>query len=183
MRSSHEKIQLDYLVLQCQQGNREAFDQLYQLWSEQVWKKARKIVGEDEAAWDIFQEVWTAVSTSIRRLEQVEKFPGWLMSITSRRAQDWIRKESRQGSTEKKLEEHLKDHPPPHPRSPTDDLSFHQLLEKLSKPDRTLLTLRYEHGYTILEIAKNLSIPQGTVKSRLYLARQRAKIILEEHQK
>jgi RNA polymerase sigma-70 factor, ECF subfamily len=50
----------------------------------------------------------------------------------------------------------------------------------LSGPDRAILSLRYEEQFDTAEIAGILGIPEGTVKSRLFYARQRLRTFLEK---
>jgi RNA polymerase sigma-70 factor (ECF subfamily) len=58
--------------------------------------------------------------------------------------------------------------------------SLKDALEQLSGPDRAVLSLRYEEQFDTAEIACILGIPEGTVKSRLFYARQRLRKYLEE---
>jgi len=57
--------------------------------------------------------------------------------------------------------------------------SLREALEQLSGPDRAVLSLRYEEQFDTAEIAGILGIPEGTVKSRLFYARQRLRKYLE----
>ncbi len=59
--------------------------------------------------------------------------------------------------------------------------SLKEALEQLSGRDRAVLSLRYEEQFDTAEIACILGIPEGTVKSRLYYARQRIRKYLEEN--
>ena len=54
-----------------------------------------------------------------------------------------------------------------------------EALDQLSGPDRAVLSLRYEENFDTAEIASILGIPEGTVKSRLFYARERLRKYLE----
>jgi RNA polymerase sigma-70 factor (ECF subfamily) len=57
--------------------------------------------------------------------------------------------------------------------------SLKDALDQLSAPDRAILSLRYEEEFDTAEIAAILTIPEGTVKSRLFYARKRLRAFLE----
>jgi RNA polymerase sigma-70 factor (ECF subfamily) len=53
-------------------------------------------------------------------------------------------------------------------------------LRSLSLRQRALIILHYQEGFSIAEMAEILSIPEGTVKSRLYHARNRIRAEMED---
>ena len=54
-------------------------------------------------------------------------------------------------------------------------VEWNSLLEQLDPGDQLLLTLRYEAGYTAAELARAMGLPPGTVRTRLFSARNRLK--------
>ena len=61
---------------------------------------------------------------------------------------------------------------------PEDGAPVHEALQKLKPEQRIVMTLYYVDGYTMQEIADTLSIPLGTIKTRLHSARKQLKQIL-----
>jgi RNA polymerase sigma factor (sigma-70 family) len=55
-----------------------------------------------------------------------------------------------------------------------------EALQQLTPSDRTILTLHYQEGRSYEEIAAILDSPMGTVKTHLYRARERLKIMMKE---
>ena len=167
----------ELLVLRCQEGDAGAFDALIGRWQEQLWRHAWRLTGREDAAWDVIQETWIAISRDIRRLNDVASFPAWAYRITSSRCHDWLRKECRQQRTVAAYAERID-------RCPTDardDQGTVQVaLSHLSGADRAILSLRYEQAFAVSEIADILQVPPGTVKSRLHYARERLRHCLEE---
>lgn len=53
-------------------------------------------------------------------------------------------------------------------------------LRQLTPQDRTILTLHYQEGRSYEEIAAVLDLPMGTVKTHLYRARERLKLMMKE---
>jgi RNA polymerase sigma-70 factor, ECF subfamily len=68
--------------------------------------------------------------------------------------------------------------PPADP--PPDYAPLHDSLTALPEKLRTPLLLHYLEGFPLADVARILRVPEGTVKSRLYLARKKLKLRLEE---
>ena len=168
------------LVLRCQQGDAGAFDELVGRWQERLWRHAWRLTGSRDAAWDAIQEAWITVCRDIRGLRDPAAFPSWAYRITSNRCHDWIRKESRQRRTDRAYAEQADrvENETRGARHRSADLE--EALARLPGRDRAILSLRYEEEFDVAEIAKILQIPPGTVKSRLYYARERLRHYLEE---
>lgn len=124
---------------------------------------------------DVLQEVFIIGYNSFNKLESKDKFKSWMISIAANKCNDFYRKRfkvlevsfeevyhyersySRTGITVKEI---VKD-----------------TLEDLKDTERSLLVMHYINGIDQWTIASNLNIPIGTVKSRLYKARQNFKKI------
>lgn len=168
----------ELLVLHCQEGDRAAFETLVQRWQERLWRHAWRLTGENHAAWDVMQEAWIGISRGIRSLEDPEAFSGWAYRIVSRKCHDWIRRQQRQ----RRLEDlyALETEQSYDSAATSQCKSLNEALEQLAGPDRAILSLRYADEFSTQEIAAILEIPEGTVKSRLFYARQRLRRFLEE---
>ena len=62
------------------------------------------------------------------------------------------------------------------------DQTLRQELEKLSSESRMLFSFRFEEELTVPEIAALMGIPEGTVKSRLYMLTQTLKQKFNQHE-
>lgn len=82
----------EWLVVRCQIGERQAFDELIQRWHDPIWKHVRRQVGEEDAAREITQEVWIRVLRGIGRLHDGSKLRAWLFGIARRTLMDSLRK-------------------------------------------------------------------------------------------
>jgi len=168
---SRERIIDELLVLRCQDGDRQAFEELVGRWQERLWRHARLLTGNQDAAWDALQETWLAIVKGLQRLNDPAAFPKWAYKIVNDRCVDWIRRQQRQRKFEGQPPE---DHPP-------DDLqdSLGLAMERLPMEQRALVSLHYAEGYGMAEIAEILDIPEGTVKSRLHAARESIRQLME----
>ncbi len=172
-----DQISDQILVLRCREGDENAFDQLVGQWQERLWHHAFRLTGQEDAAWDVTQESWMGIARGVNSLQDAAAFPGWAYKIVSNKCRDWIRREQRrrrgiQGYGEQFVE------------VSTDGTetfaSLREALDKLSPPDQTIISLRYEEGFDTTEIAGILGIPEGTVRSRLHYTRKRLRTLLEE---
>jgi RNA polymerase sigma factor (sigma-70 family) len=175
-----ERINDELLVLRCQEGDAEAFEALVDRWQERLWRHARRLTGEDAAAWDVLQDSWMGICKSFGQLAEVEFFPAWAYQIVSNKCRDWIRRERRQSEVTALYGEQLQSEERQAADLRQQSADLKEVLEHLPGPVRAILSLRYEEGFDTVEIAAILDIPEGTVKSRLFHARQKLSKYLEE---
>ena len=115
---------------------------------------------------DILQEAYLAAYESFPALKDRAAFRSWLLSIARNKWRDWCRKQAR--CPETPVEE-LPDVATEEPA----DTAVAETLDRLSDRDARMLRLFYLEELPQREIARLLSIPEGTVKSRLSVARDR----------
>jgi len=173
-------ILTELAVIRAKRGESKAFEILVNLWQPRLGRNALRLLGDSEAASDVMQEVWLAVSRGIRRLDDPARFRSWIYRIVRNKCADWIRSEqARRRMTEQLAEE--ADSNSDGDRSddaPIDTLR--SLIRELPEEQRSILTLFYLEEMHVREIGFVLGIPDGTVKSRLYHARQMLKEALED---
>ena len=108
----------------------------------------------------------------IRRLAEPAAFPGWAYQIASHKCRDWLRRQRRHRQIDELYSAEVQESYQP-AGEPEEYATLKEALDQLSSPDRTILSLRYEEDFNTAEIAAILTIPEGTVKSRLFHARKR----------
>lgn len=171
------QIQNALLVLQSQEGDAQAFAGLVLLWQGRLWNHACRLTGDSGAADDVVQETWAAVVNGLIHLEDEEAFPKWIFQIATHKCHDWIRKQRRHRwlkrvfSRESSRKAAIR---PPHAMDALEDA-----IESLSEKHRAVVSLHYFEGFDINETAHMLSVPAGTVKSRLAEARERIRANVE----
>lgn len=161
----------DLLVVRCQARDEHAFRELMLRWDPRLYYYLRRLVEDESAIWDVLQNTWLAVFRNLSRLEDTRKFRSWVYRIAHDQAVNWLRKENRylllSGEDIEPLVEREDCVSPP-----TEDAALiHLALQKLSPLHREVLTLFYLEGFSVLQIAEIVDLPEGTVKSRLHNAR------------
>ncbi len=180
MRSQKEQIRNELLVLRCQEGDAAAFESLVGAWQERLWRHARRLTGEEDAAYDVLQETWIAIGRGIGRLQDPAAFAAWAYCIVRNKCNDWIRRKKRHS---KGFDSYVsartlaKNESPYHEDTRVENLSH--ALAHLSGGDLALLALKYEEGFDTSQIAEAFGIPEGTVRSRLYTLRNRIRNMMK----
>ena len=180
MNTARDRVIDELLVMRCQQGDRQSFNLLVRRWQKPLWRYARSLTGDTDAAWDVTQETWMAILAKLKKLSDPAWFAAWAYRIVHNKAADRARRAARRKRLTDTLAREQCPRQPPPTENPGDDLA--DALRKLAPGRRELLMLKYDRDLNLLEIALVLGIPVGTVKSRLYQARNELKRILEGDQ-
>ena len=88
-------IENQILVLDAQDGDSKAMEQLIKRWQKRFWEHAFRLTGQREAAWDITQQTWLGIIKGLRKLHDPANFKEWAYRITTNKSIDWIRKNKR----------------------------------------------------------------------------------------
>jgi RNA polymerase sigma-70 factor (ECF subfamily) len=167
----------EYLVIECQLGNSEALTALVRRWHGRLVVRAQELTNDREAALDVVQESWLGIVRGLPRLRDPGRFRPWAMSIVANKARDWIRRERRRRGVAAAVHRDMGQEE----RAPDHDLErVRDGLAGLEPGQRALLRRYYLEGRSVAEIASDLAIPEGTVKSRLSNARNQLRLRLEE---
>jgi RNA polymerase sigma-70 factor (ECF subfamily) len=167
----------DLLVLQAQDGDRTAFEALVRLHHRDLVRFAFSLCGESATAQDAVQEAWLRIARRLRRLEDPRAFRGWLYHGVRWRVLDQVRRAHRCDESLEYAPEPADDPAPDERRDRALDLG--RAVDRLPMIERTALQLYYVSGLGIAEIGVALDAAPGTVKSRLFRARERLKTLLE----
>lgn len=170
-----------WLVIRAQSGEEDALEELVERWSPRLGRHAMRLTGNADGAAEAAQEAWLGIVRGLDRLDDPACFRRWAYQIVARRCADWIRRRQRSRNTT----EPLTDEPPtPAADNTTTDRrdAVRRMLKSLPRQDQALLAMHYSDGMPLAEIAEAAGLPVGTVKSRLYHARQRLKSAIERDQ-
>jgi len=164
------------LVMDAQDGDVNAMEKLVSRWQKRLWQHAYRLVGDTEAAWDITQQTWLGIIKGLRKLNDPANFRAWAYRITANKTVDWIKK----NKTVNQIS--IKDVSGRQQKEKS-EIGLKELLEKLDFEKRLILTLYYFENLNIAEICVAMKVPEGTVKSRLYNARNELKELYEKESK
>lgn len=146
------------------QGDAQVFDAFYRETAPRLQAFLRQIVGSCEAAEDVAQETYIQIWKQPNGYQPERgSLRGYLYGIGRKRAADWWRKQTPSAEeTEEKTE----------PSRAENSSVMGDALKRLPEEQRSLLWLREVEGQSYAELAAILDIPVGTVRSRLFAARE-----------
>jgi RNA polymerase sigma-70 factor (ECF subfamily) len=169
------------LILTARRGDLDAFNTLVLHYQDSVYTLAYRIMGESHSAADVVQE---AFILAYRRLDSYRggNFRSWLLRITTNTAYDELRRRKRRpaASIEELPGSETDDGPSLPGNSPTPEQvvlqaeiqqAIQNCINGLGDDQRLVLVLSDVEGLSYQEIADNLDLELGTVKSRLSRAR------------
>ena len=161
----------EWLVVRCQLGERAGFDALIERWYDPIWKYARRVTGDEEAAADAAQDIWVRVLRGLGRLRDGSRLRPWLFSIARHVLMDRLR--DQYGAPQTTDLDGAETSATEVPDDREDDLAAMEAeLGRLPVADREVLTLFYLRELSLVQVAELLEVPVGTVKSRLFRARR-----------
>jgi RNA polymerase sigma factor (sigma-70 family) len=177
MPTDSESIEQELLAVRCQLGEMPAFEELVARWHTPLWQYVRRMADRDELADEIIQETWLRLLRGIVRLRDPTKLVPWMFGIARHVMIDRLRQKYKQEAFLENAIDDLKTSAEDAGDSERRDDIANVLdkLENLAMPQRELLTLYYLDELSIDEVAQVIGVPVGTVKSRLYHARNNLK--------
>ncbi len=155
-------------------GDRAAARCLYERYGDGLYRFALASLGDRGAAEDAVQETMVAAWSGARSYRGDSGAAAWLFGICRRQVAMELRRRPRRPEPTEAVEERAATDEPPDARA-----SLREALAGLAPEQRQLLTLVYLEGVPQQEIAGLLGVPLGTVKSRLFSARERLRALMD----
>jgi RNA polymerase sigma factor (sigma-70 family) len=163
----------DELVSRLFKKDEQAFSYLYDNYSAALYGIIFRIVQEEEVANDVMQETFVKIWNNFSQYDKTKgKLFTWLVNLARNLAIDTTRSKSFKNQAKNldldKIVGYIDSH-----KSTSfnpDQIGLKALLEKLRPEQRDIIDLAYFKGYTQVEIAEEMNIPLGTVKTRMRMA-------------
>jgi RNA polymerase sigma-70 factor (ECF subfamily) len=184
------------LVSRAQRGDRAAFGQLVERYKRVVFAIGVNHLRNEDEAMDLVQDTFLKAFTKLDSFQADSNFKAWICRIAANGAIDRIRRNKTRRADE--LDERVGQHHLDEGKVPaigawgrTGPLEETELgalgrrllaaLDTLPETHRQCVLLCDVHGYSYQEIADELAIPRGTVMSRLFYARKKLQVLLEDY--
>jgi RNA polymerase sigma-70 factor (ECF subfamily) len=159
-------VPVDALIKRAQGGDREAFTELMRRYYDAVMRQVLLYVGADRAsAEDVAQQTWWRIARALGGFSGRAGFYTWACRIARNEA---IRR-GRKMRMLPVLPEPVQDTGEDQDRAEL----VHAALKKLPEKFRQPIILELWEDKSLREIAQALGVPEGTVKSRLFRAREK----------
>jgi RNA polymerase sigma-70 factor (ECF subfamily) len=178
----------EQLIAKFQQGDLQAFDILVRRYKDQLLNFVFRFVGNRNDAEDIVQETFLRVYKNKHYYREIAKFSTWVYTIAGNLAKTELRRRKRRKlfSISNFVNEErdydipdLERNPEQQVDSTMKDAIIQKAIEKLPPKFKEVILLRDVQGFSYEEISQILSIPLGTVKSRVNRGRLKLQEDLE----
>ncbi len=172
------------LMLQYQQGEQKAFEELYRRYKDVLYRYFLKHCSDRQQSEELYQEVWIKLINSTARYKPKAKFKTYLFTIAHNTLVDFYRKAKPSQVIEFEDAEMTEDFTsnPATLALPEDEFTlkqktnaFIEALEKLPADQKEAALLHFEQDMSVQEIADITQVKAETAKSRLRYAKNKLK--------
>jgi RNA polymerase sigma-70 factor (ECF subfamily) len=167
------KYSEEQLIEMLVQGNRQAFSVLYDNYSRALLGVIKKNIPDDEISEDVLQDSFIKIWNN-RLMYDASKgrLYTWMLNIVRNTSIDYLR--SRQNKMDEKIQRNdgnvQEINRSGNVQQNIDNIGIKTIVDTLKEDQRILIDMAYFKGYTQEELAKELDIPLGTVKTRMRAA-------------
>lgn len=166
---------MEKLVKKAMRGNANAYGELMEYYKAYLYRTAMAFVKNEDCALDMVQDCIVKGYQGIKKLKKPEYFKTWITRVLINTAKNQLRGKVTQipiDTLELAQEEAG--------ISTEEKMDLYQAIDSLQEKYRIVVILRYFNDLQIDEIAYTLDMPEGSVKSHLFRARQELRAYLKE---
>ena len=169
-------------MLRCRGGDRVAFAGLVMRYQRPLYNAAFRIVGNSDDAADVTQSVFLKIAQQLDEYDPQYRFFSWIYRIAVNESLNLVRRNRREEPLGEEDELPGAEGEDPERRASEAQAArrIERALMGMSTEDRTVLTLRHFSEFSYREIGSILGVEEKTVKSRLFEARQRLRLLLDD---
>ena len=161
------------LVKKAQKGDQAAFDALLRRHYNQIYAICRRLAGNEADALDATQEALVTLVRRIDRFDGRSKFTTWMHRVVTNACLDELRRRGRRPEPSPVEEQPLAAVDRPVADSVSDRLDIDAALAQVPEAFRVPVVLCDQLGLSYEEIAQQLDLAPGTVRSRISRGRRR----------
>ena len=164
------------LLKKAKRGDVAAFESLIQLYKNKIYALALRMTGNAEDAFDVSQESVLKLYRALPKFRQEASLSTWVYRITRNASLDFLRKKRNVLSLEALYEQGVEPLAVENIEEKViladENHALEKMIEELPAQLKEVILLRDVDVYSYEEIAQILQTALGTVKSRLYRARE-----------
>ena len=172
----------EMLVERLRRGDAAAFSELVQKYQRALYNAAYRVLGREEDARDITQTVFLRIAERLEGYDARYKFFSWVYRIALNESLNLLRRAGREELLGDDADEREGEGADPESKLASAQVSreVQRALMQMKFTDRAVLTLRHFSECSYEEIADILELKVETVKSRLFEARGRLRLLLKD---
>jgi RNA polymerase sigma factor RpoE len=183
------------LVKRARKGDLAAYDELVRRYQERIYATVYHMTSNHEDANDLAQEAFIKAFQALRSFKGGSSFYTWVYRIAVNKTINFLKQRRNKGQMSLDDLDFNAEHDPDlvaliSEKTPRREVNLAELqeklntaMQKLSEPHRLAVTLHDVQGLSHEEIAKIMDCNVGTVRSRLFYARQQLQAYLSDYLK
>ena len=172
------------LVARVQRGDKKAFDLLVLKYQRKILRLLGRMIRDPAEIEDVAQEAFIKAYRALPQFRGESAFYTWLYRIAVNTARNWLASAGRRPSTPNAIEtedgetfnetDNLTDISTPEAMVASREIAetVNAVIEELPEELRTAIVLREIEGMSYEDIAQSMGCPIGTVRSRIFRARE-----------
>jgi len=172
------------LVARVQQGDKKAFDLLVLKYQRKIMRLVSRMVRDQDEIEDVTQEAFIKAYRALPQFRGDSAFYTWLYRIAINTARNWLASNRRRPSSPTEFQnedgetfnetDNLTDNNNPESELASREIAetVNATIESLPEDLRTAIVLREIEGMSYEDIAQTMNCPIGTVRSRIFRARE-----------
>ena len=179
-RQSDTELFSDYMA-----GNKDAFRKIIHRYKDRLYVFLRRFLNRQDLVEEVFQETFLQLYKSRESFDTNKSLRPWLFTIAANKARDMLRKQQRSGTTSfgaiaepaELTVDDVVNSLISYQITPYDEATktetadkVREIIENMPDNQKEILLLAYFEQFSYKQMAEMLSIPIGTVKSRLHTA-------------
>lgn len=170
------------IITQIKNGDEEAFAELIEQYKLPIYKTAKAILKDEDDVCDAIQDTALSIYKNISNLKNEKYFKTWVIRITMNKCYDIIAKRKLNDEKVLKVQSNILQTNISFDNNVIEKTDLERTLDLLEEDLKKVTILYYYNDLSITEISKMLDIPKGTVKSRVFRAREKLYDILSKEE-
>lgn len=175
--SPSDKILIERYVA----GDKSALPVLVKRWHKIFCEKAFWVLRDKDLSKDVAQESWMIIINKLTSLKKTESFQSWALRIIYTKAIDAHKRRARELLDKSKLDKKVYLESNDKEDNTAIKKNLLNAIQALSRDKQDVIRLFYVEEYSLKEISIFLKVPIGTVKSRLFKAREKLKSLIKSY--
>lgn len=168
------------IIAQIKKGDQEAFAELIEEYKLPIYKTAKAILKDEDDVCDAIQDTCLSIYKNICNLKNEKYFKTWVIRITINKCYDIISKHKLNNEKIIKMQSDVSEVQSNFDSNIIAKTDLERAMDLLEEDLKLVTVLYYYNDMSVSDISETINIPKGTVKSRIYRAREKLHQILDK---
>ena len=157
------------------------FEELYERYSEKVYRKCYSFVSDGPKAEDLAHDIFLKVITKLGTFKENSRFSTWLYSITYNYCMDSIRRSKRLKEESMYEGFDFVEEEVDYEFQRMQSEGLRKSLEEIAPEEKAMLLMKYQDNFSVKEIAETFNISESATKMRLMRTKEKMKKLYLRH--